>query len=63
MVDVTHDEAVNILKATEDSVVLRVEKNAIAHTGSPASPDEEVCIHVRMYESSVGNTELAIRTQ
>jgi len=44
MVDVTHDEAVRILKETEDSVVLRVEKNAIAHTGTPVSPDEEVCM-------------------
>ncbi len=29
MVDVTHDEAVDILKATEERVVLRIEKNAI----------------------------------
>ena len=38
MVDITHDEADNILKATHDSVVLQVEKNAIAHTGAPTSP-------------------------
>ena len=40
MVDITHEEAVSILKATHDSVVLQVEKNAIAHTGAPASPSE-----------------------
>ena len=38
MVDITHDEAVGILKATHDSVVLQVEKNAIADTGTPTSP-------------------------
>lgn len=35
MVDVTHDEAVSILKATQETVVLTIEKNAIADvTGS-----------------------------
>ena len=33
MVDISHEEAVGILKATQDSVVLRVERNAIAHLG------------------------------
>ena len=33
MVDVTHEDAVAILKATQDSVTLQVERNAIAHIG------------------------------
>ena len=37
MVNITHDEAGNILKATHDSVVLQVEENPIAHTGAPTS--------------------------
>ncbi len=30
MVDVTHDDAVNVLKATQETVVLTIEKNAIS---------------------------------
>ena len=36
MVDVTHDQAVGILKSTQDRVVLRIEKNAIAHAMPPS---------------------------
>ena len=38
MVDICHEGAGGILKATHDSVVLQVEKNATAHTGAPTSP-------------------------
>lgn len=40
MVDVTHDEAVGVLKATQEKVVLTIEKNAIARDGHSAAGDE-----------------------
>lgn len=36
MVDVSHDDAVAVLKATQERVVLTVEKNAIASVAPPA---------------------------
>ena len=41
MVDVSHDDAVSILKATSERVVLRVEKNAISRSSQPISTDED----------------------
>ena len=44
MVDVTHDTAVAILKATQERVVLTIEKNAISSAVQPTSTDDdEVC--------------------
>ena len=47
MVDIGHDDAVSILKATSEKVVLRVEKNAISRSSQPISTDEE---EVRMLQ-------------
>ena len=56
MVNITHDEAVGILKATHDSVVLQVEKNAIAHTGAPTSPSGVgVCMSVITVDLTILN--------
>ena len=41
MVDISHDDAVAILKATSERVVLRVEKNAISRSSQPVSTDED----------------------
>lgn len=41
MVDISHDDAVSILKATSERVVLRVEKNAISRSSQPVSTDED----------------------
>ena len=41
MVNITHEEAVSILKATETEVLLQLEKNAIHHMGPFSSGDEE----------------------
>ena len=44
MVDVSHDTAVAILKATQERVVLTIEKNAISSAAQPTSTDDdEVC--------------------
>ena len=39
--DISHDDAVAILKATSERVVLRVEKNAISRSSQPVSTDED----------------------
>ena len=41
MVEISHDEAVSILKAVQDTAVLKVEKNAINLSSQVASADEE----------------------
>ncbi len=41
MVDISHDKAVSILKATSERVLLRIEKNAISRSSQPISTDED----------------------
>ena len=41
MVDISHDKAVSILKATSERVLLRIEKNAISRSSQPVSTDED----------------------
>ena len=41
MVEISHDDAVSILKATSERVVLRVEKNAISRSSQPVSTDDD----------------------
>ncbi len=43
MVDVTHDEAVAVLKATQVKVLLTIEKNAISSTTEPGEEVSTTC--------------------
>ena len=52
MTDISHTEAVGVLKATEDKVTLKVEKNAISQVTPTSSSDVLVsCEHT--YAQSV----------
>lgn len=41
MVGISHDEAVAILKAVQDTAVLKVEKNAVSMSSQVVSTDDE----------------------
>lgn len=40
MISITHDEAVSILKAVQDTAILKIEKNAIV-TSSQVNTDDD----------------------
>lgn len=49
MVDVTHDEGVKILRGTDQTVVIHVEKQAYTHVGSPSSDKGELHESIKPY--------------